>query len=99
MRYAVITAGSGSFYCGSCMRDNTLARALHARGDEATLLPLYMPLKVEEPSHAGQRIFYGGINVYLEQYATTFQRTLGPLERLLDSPWLLRKVSAMTSAE
>ena len=30
MRILIITAGTGSYYCGSCMRDNTLARALTA---------------------------------------------------------------------
>ena len=32
MRIAYITAGAANMYCGSCMKDNTLAAALGALG-------------------------------------------------------------------
>ena len=67
MRIAFITAGAAGMYCGSCMRDNTLVTALRALGHDALLLPAYMPITVDEPDASGGRVFFGGINIYLEQ--------------------------------
>jgi hypothetical protein len=39
MRIAYITAGAGHMYCGSCLRDNTLAMALRAAGHDVQLIP------------------------------------------------------------
>ena len=45
-----IMAGAAGLYCGSCLRDNSLAAELLARGHEVTLLPLYTPATSEEPN-------------------------------------------------
>ena len=37
MRIAFITAGAAGMFCGSCMRDNTLATALIEQGHDAPL--------------------------------------------------------------
>ena len=39
MRIAYITAGAGHMYCGSCLRDNTLAMALRAAGPRRAAHP------------------------------------------------------------
>jgi hypothetical protein len=44
MRVLQLTPGTGSFHCGSCLRDNALVKALRVRGHDALLLPLYLPL-------------------------------------------------------
>ena len=49
MRIAYLAAGAGGMYCGSCMRDNRLAAALIAQGRDVVLIPLYTPLKTDEP--------------------------------------------------
>ena len=90
MRILIITAGTGSYYCGSCMRDNTLARALTAAGHAPTLLPLYMPSKTDETDLSVGRVFYGGVNAYLQQKSRLFHHAPLSLQRLLDSPRLLR---------
>ncbi len=54
-------------YCGSCLHDNALAKALIAAGHDALLMPTYTPILTDEPSVAGQQLFYGGLNVYLQQ--------------------------------
>ena len=93
MRITYITAGAGGMYCGSCIRDNALATALTARGHDVTLLPLYTPTRTDEENVSQQRVFFGGISVYLEQYVSLFRKTPWLLDRLWESPWLLRAVS------
>jgi glycosyltransferase involved in cell wall biosynthesis len=93
MRITYITAGAAGMYCGSCMRDNTLVSALARQGHEALLVPTYTPIRTDEEDVSQRRIFFGGINVYLQQKLGFFRRTPWFLDRLLDSPALLRWVS------
>jgi glycosyltransferase involved in cell wall biosynthesis len=73
-------------YCGSCTRDNALARELMARGHEVTLAPVYTPTRPDEPNVSRGRVLFGGISVYLQQYAPLFRATPKFLDRLWDSP-------------
>jgi glycosyltransferase involved in cell wall biosynthesis len=93
MRVAYITAGAGGMFCGSCMRDNTLVAALQAQGHDALLIPTYTPLRTDEPDVSQKRVFFGGINVYLQQKLALFRHTPWALDRLLDARGLLRWVS------
>jgi glycosyltransferase involved in cell wall biosynthesis len=93
MRIAYVTAGAAGMYCGSCMRDNTLVAALAARGHDAQLLPIYTPIRTDEDDVSVHRVFFGGINVYLQQKFSLFRHTPRFLDRLLDAPGLLRWVS------
>ena len=98
MRIVQFTPGTGSFYCGSCLRDNTLVRALRRQGHDATLVPLYLPHLADETSAAtGSPLFFGGINVYLQQQSALFRHTPIWLDRWLDSPRLLRFAAARAS--
>ena len=40
LKIAYLTAGAAGMICGSCMHDNTLARALIALGHDVQLIPL-----------------------------------------------------------
>jgi glycosyltransferase involved in cell wall biosynthesis len=93
MRIAFITSGAAGMYCGSCMKDNTLVGALIAQGHDALLLPTYTPIRTDEDDVSGQRVFFGGINVYLEQKSWIFRHTPWVLDKLLNFPFLLRWVS------
>jgi glycosyltransferase involved in cell wall biosynthesis len=78
MRIASITAGAAGMFCGSCMKDNTLATALIELGHDTLLLPTYTPVKTDERNITTPRIFFGGVNVFLEQSRWTrwlFRRT------------------------
>jgi glycosyltransferase involved in cell wall biosynthesis len=88
-----ITAGAAGMYCGSCFRDNALAAELLARGHDVTLQPVYTPTLVDEPNVSASKILFGGINIYLQQSSALFRRLPRPLERLLDSPGLIRMVA------
>jgi glycosyltransferase involved in cell wall biosynthesis len=80
-------------FCGSCLHDNTLVTALRSLGHDALLIPTYTPIKTDEPDVSQKRVFFGGINVYLQQKSALFRHTPWSLDRLLDAPKLLRWVS------
>lgn len=93
MRITYITAGAAGMYCGSCMHDNTLVSALIAQGHDALLLPTYTPIRTDEADVSTKTIFFGGINVFLEQKFSLFRHTPWFLDRLFNARWLLRWVS------
>src|SRR5579884_1961977 len=93
MRIAYITAGAAGMYCGSCMHDNTLAAALLAQGHDALLIPTYTPIRTDEADVSQKRVFFGGINVYLQEKFALFRHTPWVLDRLLDARRLLSWVS------
>jgi glycosyltransferase involved in cell wall biosynthesis len=100
MKIILITPGTGSYYCGVCMRDNALARELIRQGHDAVMLPMYLPLTLDEPPAGAQRpMFFGGINVYLQQKFAWFRNGPRWLDQWLNHPALLRlagKKSGMT---
>lgn len=85
MRLVQLTPGTGGFYCGSCMRDNALVAALRRGGHDATLVPLYLPFALDEDNAADAPLFFGGINVYLQEKFALFRRTPRRLDRLFDA--------------
>jgi glycosyltransferase involved in cell wall biosynthesis len=98
MKIAYIAAGAGGMYCGSCIHDNTLAAALIKKGHEVALIPTYTPLRTDETNVTVDQIFYGGINVYLEQKFSLFRRTPRLLDKLLNRPALLNWVSRFSAS-
>lgn len=91
MHIVQLTPGAGGMYCGNCFRDNALVRELRLLGHEVTMLPLYLPLTLDEQDQsAGAPIFFSGVNVYLEQKSALFRHLPGWLHRWLASPRLLR---------
>jgi len=103
MKIVQITPGSGdSFYCENCLRDQALVRALRSQGHAVVLVPLYLPLQTESQEKLTDvPIFFGGVNVYLQQKSGLFRKTPRWLDKPLDSrallAWVSRKAS-MTSA-
>ena len=102
MRVLHLTPGTGTFHCGSCLRDNVLIKALRGRGHEAIMVPLYLPLVTDrEPASPGQEIRVGGINLYFQQKFPWFYHLPEWLHRALNRPALLRLAArgmGMTSA-
>jgi glycosyltransferase involved in cell wall biosynthesis len=103
MNIVQITPGAGGMYCGGCFRDNALVAALRKQGHQTLMVPLYLPLTLDEPDQsAGTPIFFGGINVYLDQKSALFRKAPRWLHQLLSSPVLLKWASgraAKTRAE
>jgi glycosyltransferase involved in cell wall biosynthesis len=86
MRILSITAGAAGMYCGSCARDNSLARELMARGHDVTLMPVYTPTRTDEPNVSRNAVLFGGISVYLQQYLPMVRKLPRFLDRFWDSP-------------
>ncbi|MAK37652.1 MAG: hypothetical protein CMC15_15950 [Flavobacteriaceae bacterium] len=86
------------------MRDNALAIELHKAGKDVAILPMYLPLMLDEEPLEGLKetpIFFGGINMYLQQKLALFRKTPAFIDRLLNKAGLLRwaaRHSHMTSA-
>ncbi len=102
MRVAYLTAGAGGMYCGSCMRDNTLAAALLRMKRDVVLIPVYTPIRTDEQDVSEQTIVFGGINVFLQQFSSLFRFMPRFVDRLLDHPGLLKlamRRAGSTSAE
>ncbi|MGI8965184.1 MAG: glycosyltransferase family 1 protein, partial [Limisphaerales bacterium] len=75
MNLIQITPGAGPMFCGGCFRDNALVAALRKLGHATTMVPLYLPLTLDEENQsAGTPIFFSGINVYLGQKSALFRR-------------------------
>ena len=95
MRIAYITAGAGRMYCGSCLRDNTLARALLKAGHDVLLVPTYTPTRTDDANVSAERIFLGGLNIYLQQRFPIFRKSPAIVDRLLDFKPLLKLVTSL----
>jgi glycosyltransferase involved in cell wall biosynthesis len=95
MRIAFITAGAAGMYCGSCMKDNTLVSALIQQGHDALLIPTYTPIRTDEENISHETVFFGGINVYLQQKSWLFRQTPWILDKLLNFNRLLNWVSPL----
>jgi len=89
LKIAYLTAGAAGMICGACLHDNTLARALIALGHDVQLIPLYTPIRTDEENVSSERVFYGGLNMYLQQRWAIFRWLPKWLDRWLDQPWLI----------
>ena len=98
MNIVQITPGAGKMYCGNCFRDNALVAALRRMGHSTLLVPLYLPLTLDETDQsAGTPIFFSGVNVCLEQKSAFFRHAPQWLHRLLAAPALLRWAAGKTA--
>ena len=98
MKIAYIAAGAGGMYCGTCIHDNTVAATLMELGHDVALIPTYTPMRTDENSVAIEPVFYGAINVYLEQQAGLFRHMPNFLHRWLNGRWLLNKAGEMSGS-
>lgn len=89
-----LTAGAGGMYCGSCMHDNALAKALADQGWDIQLVPTYTPIRTDEADFSVDQVLFGGLNVYLQQKLPLFRYLPSALARMLDNPKLIRRVTA-----
>ncbi len=99
MQIAYLAAGAAGMVCGSCLRDNSIARTLIDQGHDVVLLPLYTPLRTDRPDASeNSPIFYGGINVYLKQRFPFFRALPNFLCNWLDSRFILKQVSRLSAS-
>ena len=93
LRVTYLTAGAAGMICGSCLNDNTLARAMIALGHDVQLVPFYTPIRTDEENVSEPDLFFGGINVYLQQKSALPRLLPRWLDRWLDTPRLVEWAS------
>ena len=102
MRILHLTPGTGSFHCGSCLRDNALIKSLRAHGHDALMAPLYLPMVTDlDDAGDGQAVRVGGISLYLQQKFPFFHFLPRFIHRWMDDEKRLRWAArhlGMTSA-
>jgi len=92
MRIMQLIPGAGdTFYCGNCLRDQGLASILIKQGHDVVKIPLYLPMLTDNNvDSTGAPIFFGGINVFLQQKIALFRKTPRSFDRLFDAHFLLK---------
>jgi glycosyltransferase involved in cell wall biosynthesis len=98
MKLIYITAGAAGMYCGSCLRDNALAAEMKRQGHDVLLVPIYTPTRTDEENVSQEKVFFGGISVYLEQYSPLFRKTPWLLDKLWDSKFALKMAAKRSIA-
>ena len=94
MNIVQITPGAGGMYCGNCFRDNALVHGMRKLGHTVLMVPLYLPMTLdEEDESSGTPIFFGGVNVYLQQKSGLFKHLPKPIHQWLSSPQVLKWAS------
>ena len=92
----IVPGSGGTFYCQNCMRDGALVQALRKLGEDVVMVPMYLPMFTDgDPVQDDAPVFFGGINVWLQQQVPFFRKTPRWLDRLFDSKWMLKRAASM----
>ena len=90
MRLVYLTTGTGSFYCGSCMRDNALVLALRKRGHDALLVPimrdLYGLMAELATLPENREKLQPGMSSVTEAMVDALERTIDDLDEQFEHP-------------
>lgn len=86
MRILHLTAGTGGWHCGTCIRDDALVKALRVLSHDAHLVPMYLPIVADGVAcSAREPVLVGGINAYLQQEVPLFRALPGWLDAVLST--------------
>lgn len=100
MKIVLLTPGTGSYHCGVCMRDNALAKELIRQGHDAIMLPMYLPLTLDEDAASPEMpIFFGGVSTYLREKVPLLRHMPRWLDRLLSQRALLKLLAGKAAAK
>jgi glycosyltransferase involved in cell wall biosynthesis len=92
-KIAYLTAGAAGMFCGSCLHDNALAKELISLGHDCLLIPVYTPIRTDDSDVSIDRVFMGGVNVYLQQKLPWLAYTPKWLDSFLNQPWIIRALT------
>ena len=76
------------------MHDNTLSTALIELGCDVQLIPLYTPIRTDEENVSLDKVFLGGINVFLQQNVPVFRYLPSFLDGWLNRPSLIDRIAS-----
>ena len=99
LKIVQLTPGAGKMYCGNCLRDNALAAQWNRLGHDVCMVPLYLPLTLDEPDQSENvPVFFGGINVFLDYKIPRLWHFVPErIRKLLDSRTLLQSIGQRVS--
>ena len=99
LKIVQLTPGAGEMYCGNCLRDNALVTQWNRMGHDVCMVPLYLPLTLDEPDQSENvPVFFGGINLFLGHKIPWIWRFVpGILRKWLDSRMLLKSIGRRMS--
>ncbi len=90
----IVPGFGGTFYCGNCLRDSAFTKSLREAGHDAITLPLYLPLDSKNNTDENDLpVFYGAVNIYLEQKIKFLRHMPAWLHKFLNSPAILNYAS------
>ena len=94
-----LTPGAGTMYCGNCLRDNALVAQWSRSGHDVCMVPLYLPLTLDEPDQSEHvPVFFGGINVFMSHKIPWLWRFMPQrIRKLLDSRTFLKSICGKVS--
>ncbi|MBT3208698.1 MAG: glycosyltransferase family 4 protein [Bacteroidetes bacterium] len=92
MKITYIVPGfGGKFYCGNCLRDSSVVKALNKNGHDAFTLPLYLPHSFEDFFKQNEvPVFFGAVNIYLKQNVKFLRGMPNWMYRFFNSPAILK---------
>ena len=93
MKIAYLTAGAAGMICGSCLHDNALAKSLIRLGHDCILIPAYTPIRTDDEDVSIDRVFMGGINVYLQQKMPWLANLPKWLDSFLNQSWIIKPLT------
>lgn len=94
MRITYLTAGAAGMFCGSCMNDNAVAKELIKAGHDCVLMPVYTPIRTDVEDMSVDRVFLGGVNVYLSQKIPLIRYLPRWAVGWLDHPWVIKSLTS-----
>lgn len=94
MRITYLTAGAAGMFCGSCMNDNAVAKELIKAGHDCVLMPVYTPIRTDVEDMSVERVFLGGVNVYLAQKIPLARYLPRWALGWLDRPWVIKSLTS-----
>ena len=99
LKMVQLTPGAGEMYCGNCLRDNALAMHWNRSGHDVCMVPLYLPLTLDEADQsANVPVFFGGVNVFLDHKIPWLWRFVPKgVRKLLDSRTFLKSIGRRVS--
>ena len=81
-------------FCGSCMNDNAVAKELIKAGHDCVLMPIYTPIRTDVEDMSVDRVFLGGVNVYLSQKIPLIRYLPRWVVGWLDHPWVIKALTS-----
>lgn len=85
----IVPGFGGTFYCGNCLRDSGFVSALRKAGQDAMILPVYLPLTING-NVQDTPVFYGAVNIYLKQVFPMLRHMPAWMEHMFNSAPLLK---------